>query len=296
MEFIKQFSNREISFAVWNTIFILLIIYMAIRRIEMRKSVFDVFKAILNRHLMFFMVVTISYAAVSIWLLSSLSVWNWIYLKDVVLWILFIGIPMTANAATERNAEYFVRLVKGNIKIAIFIEFLVGTFTFNLYVELFLVPISTLIFLLHFVSSLNKSHKSAERFLSIILNILGWIIILFAIKNVIIEFSHLNVPELLVTFSIPITMTIIFLPLSYLFSLYSGYEQLFLQLKFRIKDRRDRKLIALKIMSVCNFSISKVEYFRGNYIRKFYLFVDKEEINNIIKSFKSQYRKDRKNN
>ncbi|PXW81516.1 hypothetical protein DFR56_12110 [Pseudogracilibacillus auburnensis] len=295
MEFIKLFSNREISFAVWNIIFILWIILMTIKSIEIRKSVFKVFKAILNKHIIFFMIVTVSYAAVSVWFLSSLSIWNWMYLKDVVLWFLFIGIPMTANAASERNIQYFVQLVKENMKIAIFIEFLVGTFTFNLYVELLLVPISTLIFLLYTVSSLDKSYKSVEKFFSVVLSILGWTIIFFAIRNMVIQFSDLNIPELFVTFSIPITMTFIFLPLSYLFSLYSGYEQLFLQLKFRIRDRRNRKLIALKIIRVCNFSISKVEFFRRNYIGKFYLFVDKNEINNIITSFKNQYSEERKN-
>ncbi|MBO1004489.1 hypothetical protein ACFSKI_07330 [Pseudogracilibacillus auburnensis] len=268
---------------------------MTIKSIEIRKSVFKVFKAILNKHIIFFMIVTVSYAAVSVWFLSSLSIWNWMYLKDVVLWFLFIGIPMTANAASERNIQYFVQLVKENMKIAIFIEFLVGTFTFNLYVELLLVPISTLIFLLYTVSSLDKSYKSVEKFFSVVLSILGWTIIFFAIRNMVIQFSDLNIPELFVTFSIPITMTFIFLPLSYLFSLYSGYEQLFLQLKFRIRDRRNRKLIALKIIRVCNFSISKVEFFRRNYIGKFYLFVDKNEINNIITSFKNQYSEERKN-
>lgn len=266
---------------------------MTIKNIDIRKSVFKVFKAILNKHIIFFMIVTIGYAAASIWFLSTLSIWKWIYLKDVVLWFLLIGIPTTANAASERNTQYFVQLVKENMKIAIFIEFLVGTFTFNLYVELLLVPISTIIFLLYTVSALDKSYKSAEKFFSIVLSILGWTIIFFAIRNVTNESSDLNIPELLVTFSIPITMTFIFLPLSYLFSLYSGYEQLFLQLKFRIRDRRNRKLIALKIISLCNFSISKVEYFKKNYIGKFYLFVDKDEINNIIKSFKNQYSEER---
>lgn len=290
MEFINLFSNREISFAIWNMIFILWIVYMTIKSIKIRNSIFKVFKAVLNKHIIFFMLVTVSYATASVWFLSSLSIWSWIYLKDIVFWYLLIGIPMTANAANERNTQYFFQLVKRNVKVAVFIEFLVGTFTFNLYAELLLVPVSTLIFLLYTVSSLDQSYKSSQKLFSVLINILGWTIIFFAIRNAVIEFSDLNIPELFVIFSIPITMTIIFLPLSYLFSLYSGYEQLFLRLKFRIRERRNRNLIALKIIYVCSFSISKVEYFRENYLGKFYLFINKDEINHIIKSFKHQYR------
>lgn len=276
-------------------IFIIWIIYMTIKSVKIRNSIFKVFKAILNKHIVFFMFVTVSYATASVWFLSSLSIWSWIYLKDIVFWYLLIGIPMTANAATERNTQYFSQLVKRNVKVAVFIEFLVGTFTFNLYAELILVPISTLLFLLYTVSSLDQSYKSSQKLFTVLINISGWTIIFFAIRNAVIEFSDLNIPELLVTFSIPITMTIIFLPLSYLFSLYSGYEQLFLRLKFRIREGRNRKLIALKIIYVCNLSISKVEYFRENYLGKFYLFIDKEEINHIIKSFKNKYREKQKN-
>ena len=290
MDFIKLLSNREISLAVWSLLLILWIIYMAIKNVEIRKAVFRVFKATLNKHMIFFMVVTTSYAIVSISFLSTLSIWNFMFLKDVVLWFIFVGIPMTAKATIERKTQYLVQLVKENIKISIFIEFLVGTFTFSLYLELILVPIATLVFLLYIVSTLDESYKTAEKFLSIMSSLLGWAIIFFSIRNAINEFSNLNIPELLVTFSIPITMTIIFLPLVYFFSLYSGYEQLFLQLKFRLKDKRNRKFISLKIISVCRFSVSKVGYFKENYIVKFYSFVDKDEVNNVIKSFKEEYK------
>lgn len=296
MEFIKLFSNREISFTLWNMILFLWIIYMTIRSVKIRKSVLKIFQAVLNKHILFFIIVTVSYAITCIWFLSSLSIWNSMCLKDIIFWFLLIGIPMTANAASERNMQYFLQLIKNNMKIAIFVEFLIGTFTFNIYIELLLVPISTLIFLLYTFSSLDKSYKSAENFFSIVLNVLGWTVIFFALRNVVIDFSSLNLPELLVTFSIPITMTLLFLPLAYLFSLYSAYEQLFLRLKFRIRERRNRKLIALKIIVVCNISISKIEYFRENYLFKFYLSADKDEINNIIKSFKKQYYKKNKNN
>lgn len=294
MGFINLFSNREISIAIWTIIFIAWVVFMAIKDSKIRVSIYQLFKAICNKNIAIFIFITFTYVALSIIFLSNLSLWNWIYLKDVILWFLFIGLPICFNAIVERNKQYLSEIVKNNFKVAVFIEFLVGTFTFSIFTELLLVPISTFIFLLYSVSKLEASYKPAEKFFSFILNTLG-LIILFSVGRIAIQnYAELNTLELLVAFSIPITMTIIFLPLSYCFALYSGYEMLFLPLKFRLPNKENRKIVIRKIVRTCRLSITKVEYFKKNYLGKFYSSVTEKEVNKIIKSFKPQYNNERK--
>lgn len=294
MEVIELFSNREISIAIWTILFIAWVIFMAIKDLKIRVSIYQLFKALVNKKIVIFIFITFFYVAISIIFLSNLSIWNWMYLKDVILWFLFVGLPICFNAVVKRDKEYFSEMVKNNFKVAVFIEFLVGTFTFSMFTEFLLVPISTFLFLLYSVSKLKASYKPAEKFLSFILNILG-LIILFSVGRIAIQnYAELNILELLITFSIPITMTIIFLPLSYSFALYSGYEMLFLPLKFRLPNKEKRKMVKRKIAWTCRLSITKVKYFNKYYLGKFYSSITEKEINEIIKSFKSQYNNKRK--
>lgn len=294
MEVIELFSNREISIAIWTILFIAWVIFMAIKDLKIRVSIYQLFKALVNKKIVIFIFITFFYVAISIIFLSNLSIWNWMYLKDVILWFLFVGLPICFNAVVKRDKEYFSEMVKNNFKVAVFIEFLVGTFTFSMFTELLLVPISTFLFLLYSVSKLKASYKPAEKFLSFILNILG-LIILFSVGRIAIQnYAELNILELLITFSIPITMTIIFLPLSYSFALYSGYEMLFLPLKFRLPNKEKRKMVKRKIAWTCRLSITKVKYFNKYYLGKFYSSITEKEINENIKSFKSQYNNKRK--
>ena len=294
MEVIELFSNREISIAIWTILFIAWVIFMAIKDLRIRVSIYQLFEALVNKKIVIFIFITFFYTAISIIFLSNLSIWNWMYLKDVILWFLLVGLPFCFNAVVKRDKEYFSEMVKNNFKVAVFIEFLVGTFTFSMFTELLLVPISTFLFLLYSVSKLKASYKPAEKFLSFILNILG-LIILFSVGRIAIQnYAELNILELLITFSIPITMTIIFLPLSYSFALYSGYEMLFLFLKFRLPNKEKREMVKRKIAWTCRLSITKVKYFNKYYLGKFYSSITEKEINEIIKSFKSQYNNKRK--
>lgn len=223
--------------------------------------------------------------------MSKLSIWKWIYLKEIILWFLFIGLPICITSVADRNEKFFYNLLKNNFKVAVFIEFFVKTFTFNFFVELFLiVPISTFVFGLYTVNKSLSSHKLVNLCFSFILNILGLVILIFAGMKAIENYTELNLLELLIIFSIPITMSIIFLPLAYCFALYSEFELLFLRLKFILTNNLNCKVIALKILLTSKFSLTKLEYLKKYFFAKLYPSITEEEINNIIKGFKNPYK------
>ncbi|WP_230503880.1 hypothetical protein [Sutcliffiella rhizosphaerae] len=180
--------------------------------------------------------------------------------------------------------------MKNNFKFAIFIEFLVGTFTFGIVAELFLVPVATLLLIFYSISKTNKSHKSAEKLFTFLLTTVGLLIVFYASRNAVQSYPDLNILELSVIFSIPITMTLLFLPLSYIFALYSEYERLFIRLKLRLPMKKLSKKMKWKILRTCKFSLKKVKYFNVNYLMKFYSSMKLEDISLIIDSFSLSYR------
>lgn len=288
---VDLFSNREISIAIWTVIFIMLIFIMAIKNSKLRDAIYQLIKTAVNKYILIFTFVTFGYVALCIILLSNLSIWDWLYLKEVILWFLFIGVPICFNAIAERNKHFFSDLVKNNFKVAIFIEFIVGAFTYNIFTELFLVPTITLLFLFYAFSKTDESYRPAEKFFSFLLSTLGLIILFYAGKSAIQSYSELNILELFIVFSLPITMTFIFLPLSYCFALYSEYELLFIRLKFRLPDKNIRKRMKWDIIKTCKFSLAKVDFFSGNHLKELYSTMKTEDTAEVIDHFIFQYNK-----
>lgn len=287
---IELFSSREFSTAIWAIVFLILILIMATKNIEIRKSIHHLIKAATKKFIIIFLFITFFYVTFCIILLSNLSIWDWIFLKDVILWVLFIGIPICINAITERNKQYFRNLIRNNLKLAIFIEFLVGTFTFSIVAELLLVPIATLLFLFYAMSKTDENYKPTEKLFSFLLNILGLVILFYAGRSAIQSYPDLNILELLIIFSLPITMTFAFLPLAYCFAIYSEYEMLFIRLKFRIPEEELRKNVKWKILKTCSFSLRKVQYFSQNFLMKFYSSMQLEDVDGVIDSFNFSYK------
>lgn len=88
-------------------------------------------------------------AIIFVWICKLLPFWNWIYVKDITFWVLFVGIPTCFNSVTNKLEDhYFRNILIDNFKFTALVEFITGTFSFPLDVELILQPI--LLFLLFY--------------------------------------------------------------------------------------------------------------------------------------------------
>ena len=223
---------------------------------------------------------------------STLVLWNWKYLKDIIFWVLFVGVPICFNAVTENSGSYFRDVAKSNFKYVIFLEFLIGTFTFSLVIELVLVPIATLLVLLNVVAAMDESNKSVEKFFSFLQVILGFSVLYFAVKSAIHHYFELNSIDLFIVFSIPIIMTFLFLPLAYMYAIYGEYEKIFMIMKFKVpKGRKIRRKAKWKLLKACQFSLKKVHTFKKYYLVKIYTTMSEKDIDDIYESFRISYKK-----
>jgi hypothetical protein len=285
------FSSREIAMGIWIGVFFLTLFILGVKSTNFRQSAFGVFRAGTNKYIILFFLIIVIYTLIWIRLSSTLPIWNWKYLKDIIFWVLFIGVPFCFNAVLVKKESYFIEILKSSLGFIIFIEFLIGTFTFNLVTELILVPSATLLVLLNTVASMDKTFKPVEKFLSFVQVILGFSVLYFSFKNAIHHYIEFKSIDLLITFSIPIIMTVIFLPLAYMFAIYSEYDLLFKLMKFRApKEKKIRRKIKWEILKVCKLSLEKVHTFRKNYLAQFYTNMSEEELDAIIESARFSYK------
>ena len=93
-EIVTILSTREWAIAIWGTGFF---VWMLTQR-EIRKSLWNVIKILLGKNLRHFFLIIALYVAGITMIFYQLPFWNNIYLKDIILWLIFSGISYCVNS------------------------------------------------------------------------------------------------------------------------------------------------------------------------------------------------------
>ena len=211
-------------------------------------------------------------------------IWKNIYLKDIILWTLFSGLTICMNAvAGEADEKYISKVLKDNIRFTVVTEFLLSTFTFSFWVELIIIPITTVIVLFDTVAEHKSDAIAVHKLLQDMMAFAGLCVILQTVRVGILEYRELNVINTLVSFFIPIVYLLLVTPLEYAFELYSKYEMLFIQMHF--KEPRDKKVKRkrhLKVIKACGLSVRKIILFQKQCIPRMYVSMSDSEFEALI--------------
>ena len=162
-----------------------------------------------------------------------------------------------------------------------------STFTFNIWIELAIVPITTIFTAMNILVERKEEYKNVHKLLDFLLTVVGFYILYETIKIGINEYMELNVINTLVVFLIPIVYMILIIPLVYVWELYSKFELLFIRMTF--KEQKDKKTIIrhrIEVICACKFSVRRVLLFQREYMRRMYVGMKDDEFKQIMKEFK----------
>ena len=283
---INIFSSREIASAIW-LIIVLIFIFL---KPKIREPAFKVIQAATVKQIVIPFIIIIFYSTLLVILASTLSFWEWKYLKDVAFWVIFTGVPVCFGAITNNNNnQYFINILKSNLKYIVIVEFLLSSFTFNIITELILLPCLTILFLLDAVAGIKEEYSKVKRLLSFIIAFIGFTVLGLTIKKALANYVTLNSIDLLVTFSIPIVLSLLFIPIAYSYAVYSKYQELFIIMSFKEPEiKRIRRMHRWEIMKACKLSYRRVTYFRKTYLKEMYVNMSQDEFCKIIDKFKQK--------
>lgn len=278
------FSTRELATAFWVGA-ILIAVGMAIAtNKKIRQGFIGVLKCFFNRKLRKLWEIYFLYIGIITLMFSRFPIWKNIYLKDIILWTLFSGLTICMNAvAGEADEKYISKVLKDNIRFTVVTEFLLSTFTFSLWVELIIIPITTVIVLFDTVAEHKSDAIAVHKLLQDVMAFAGLCVILQTVRVGILEYRELNVINTLVSFFIPIVYLLLVTPLEYAFELYSKYEMLFIQMHF--KEPRDKKVKRkrhLKVIKACGLSVRKIILFQKQCIPRMYVSMSDSEFEALI--------------
>lgn len=278
------FSTRELATAFWVGAILIAVGMAIVTNKKIRQGFIGVLKCFFNRKLRRLWEIYFLYIGIITLMFSRFPIWKNIYLKDIILWTLFSGLTICMNAvAGEADEKYISKVLKDNIRFTVVTEFLLSTFTFSFWVELIIIPITTVIVLFDTVAEHKSDAIAVHKLLQDVMAFAGLCVILQTVRVGILEYRELNVINTLVSFFIPIVYLLLVTPLEYAFELYSKYEMLFIQMHF--KEPRDKKVKRkrhLKVIKACGLSVRKIILFQKQCIPRMYVSMSDSEFEALI--------------
>lgn len=278
------FSTRELATAFWVGAILIAVGMAIVTNKKIRQGFIGVLKCFFNRKLRKLWEIYFLYIGIITLMFSRFPIWKNIYLKDIILWTLFSGLTICMNAvAGEADEKYISKVLKDNIRFTVVTEFLLSTFTFSFWVELIIIPITTVIVLFDTVAEHKSDAIAVHKLLQDVMAFAGLCVILQTVRVGILEYRELNVINTLVSFFIPIVYLLLVTPLEYAFELYSKYEMLFIQMHF--KEPRDKKVKRkrhLKVIKACGLSVRKIILFQKQCIPRMYVSMSDSEFEALI--------------
>ena len=278
------FSTRELATAFWVGAILIAVGMAIVTNKKIRQGFIGVLKCFFNRKLRKLWEIYLLYIGIITLMFSRFPIWKNIYLKDIILWTLFSGLTICMNAvAGEADEKYISKVLKDNIRFTVVTEFLLSTFTFSFWVELIIIPITTVIVLFDTVAEHKSDAIAVHKLLQDVMAFAGLCVILQTARAGILEYRELNVINTLVSFFIPIVYLLLVTPLEYAFELYSKYEMLFIQMHFKEpSDKMVRRKRHLKVIKVCGLSVKRIMLFQKQCIPRMYISMPDVEFDLLI--------------
>lgn len=229
----KVLSNREIATIIW--LFILFVWVLSNRSV--RKTFLSLLKAFFVRQILVSIILMILYISSLVALSYQIGLWNTTQIKNTIIWSLGVAFLMFFNANNVNEDEnYFRNAVLDNLKLIILLEFIINLYVFNLMVELVQLPIMTLLVIMLALAESDAKYQQVKTLLNPILAIIGIGFFLFAVYRINNDFNKFLTLDNLRDFLLPPVFSVLFLPFIYLMTLYARYENLFIWLRFFIRD------------------------------------------------------------
>ena len=276
------FSTRELSILIWTAI---IISFLMIRK-DTRIIIINSVKLLFEPGIIIILLIYFLYITIVTIFISKYSFWNMIYIKDIIIWSIFVGLINYVRSITDENFGFNLRqLIKDNINSTIIVEFIISIFTFDIILELVIVPIVTILSLLSLYLERNSNYESVYKIIDGIMGAFGLFLAFKTIEVGMHEYKYLNIKDTLVSFMIPIIYLLLSLPLYYIIRLYTKYEKVFVSLPFnKVINSKVKKRRFYKIFKGCRFSFEKLEYFYKNYVPYMYISMTEEDFDESLKN------------
>ena len=279
---LNYLSTRETAIVIWGIAFLT---YVIICKPEVRSALYSLLKVAFGYKLIaVYIFLTVAFAFELNIFFRIFPIWKYVSIKDTATWFLFAGLPLCFSAQSKLGKEkgYLTNAIMQNVKFIALVEFIINFYTFNLWIELFLLPILAILVMIWEFSKHQEDYKTVRKCAVVLLIIINIVNAIYIIHQIVTRYPDDISMTNLFSFVMPLCYTVLLLPITYAFAIFIAYESVFNRLTI-LSNRDDSTSLKLKkwyIFKYCKFSLDKILNFSHDYLQYYYSGITLEEFKN----------------
>lgn len=259
-------NNREWAMLVW---LVIPLVGAILTNKEARSSLAGVLRMLLQRAIAIPILLLLGWIFLEVFLGYQIGLWRSDLTTDFIMWILVSGIVLFFSFKKASTQRHFLRRsALQTLGIAEIIQFLTNMFVMDLWVELILVPIISLVVISATVAERDPRHAPARRLLQGILTLFGIVLLAFSFQQLIANWDTMDWTATGRKFLLPIFLTVYLLPFVYMISLYAAYESAFKRMDFFRRSGRVPASAKIAVVSVLHFRARQIGALRSPWVNQ----------------------------
>lgn len=281
-QIVEVFNNRELALGIWSFIFL----FIALLSKQIRELFNSLISIFLIKEVGITLLLFFSYIGSLSYLFHSIGFWELELMKETILWTLFVGLILIGKFSKEENQnKIFKTVLTDSLTIILVLEFIIDTYVFSFWNEIFLVAGVSILALIEVVLKLNKDSKKAHKFVEKLLSIIGLIVLGFAIYYTILDIENFLTIGTLKSFIYPVILTILSLPFFYIFVLILKYDSIFNRIKNKTEEEKLKWKAKYIIFKHCLFSLSKLQKANEAIFYNLYMIKSDEDLKELDEAY-----------
>lgn len=275
------FNNREIAVGFWLLV-ISVYVLLSPKMVEVRSSFRHLLSAFFVRQIVSVLGLMVAYMMLVVYFLYEMDLWNTEQIKNTIFWCVSVGfMSLFKIESIKKDKSFFKHSVLDNLKLLAIFQFVVGVYTFPIWIETLLVPVLVLISAMTAIAEMDKRHHQVKVLLEYCLSVFGVILIVYTLYMLATSFDEFANEKNAYDFFVPPLLTLFYLPFVFFMLVYSTYEQVFIRLKFSIASKLYRNLAKIYALVLLNLRLSLLDRWSYHVSR-----IKVESHADLVKSFR----------
>ena len=227
------FNNREIALFLWGAVFL----GWCLSQANVRCAILKVLLAAFSKPILRIYAAMGMYMATLLFTLHRIDFWNVNQWKTTIYWTVSVALLSIYRAGDiQDDPHYFKKAIKDNLSVIVVIEFIVNLYTFNIFAELLIVPISAVLGATKGFTSNAPEHGVVDRLIDRIFMVFGSFVLIYAIYRLYSEFEKFATWDTWSDFYLPPLLSLSFLPFVYGLSVLMSYQRSFTTLSLNCRN------------------------------------------------------------
>lgn len=217
------FNTREKATAIW----LVVALVWALFHDGIRRSLLQVLRSFFRWRILLIVLAMLLYVGLEVFGLYKVGFWDASLLKDTVLWTTVAFVLLLSGISSDREDHYFRKVLLDNVRMTVLLEFVLNLYTFDLWIEITLVPVLFMIGAMSAIAASDRKYLPTKKLLDFVVAALGLYLAIFAIVSVIRDYYGFATIGNLRSLLLPVLLTFGYVPFLYATALYASYEILF---------------------------------------------------------------------